>query len=218
MVKGKREQNRSLALKAKKDSSDEESSTSDSEDKEYATAVRDFKKIFKRRGRFIRQPHDERKLSQRNKDGKSERKCFKCGDPNHLIGECPKLSRNYYQSAFVEGSWSDSDEDKEEKTKAKNVLCPKHLMRSRKVSMIWSFGFLGVCKRTKIPFVCEYGLAIEWIYEDLTELLEGESDEFVLNHEGDKNDIGVISLKSDLTIKVQNKTRDDWLINFVETI
>ncbi|GJR49437.1 hypothetical protein Tco_1399958 [Tanacetum coccineum] len=42
----------------------------------------------------------------------------------------------------------------------------------------------------------------EWDYEDLTELLERESDEFILNHEGDKNDAGVISLKSDLTIKV----------------
>ncbi|GJS54332.1 hypothetical protein Tco_0627694 [Tanacetum coccineum] len=47
MVKGKREQNRSLALKAKKKSSDEDSLTFDSEDKEYAMAVRDFKKIFK---------------------------------------------------------------------------------------------------------------------------------------------------------------------------
>ncbi|GJS94716.1 hypothetical protein Tco_0801684 [Tanacetum coccineum] len=36
MVKGKREQNRSLALKAKKESCDEDSSTSDSEDEEYA--------------------------------------------------------------------------------------------------------------------------------------------------------------------------------------
>nr|GEX84124.1 transposase, Ptta/En/Spm, transposase, Tnp1/En/Spm-like protein [Tanacetum cinerariifolium] len=38
MVKGKREQNRSLALKAKKESSDEDSSTSDSEDEEYVIA------------------------------------------------------------------------------------------------------------------------------------------------------------------------------------
>ncbi|GJU60851.1 zf-CCHC domain-containing protein [Tanacetum coccineum] len=93
MVRGKREQSRSLALKAKKESSDEESSTSDSEDEEYATAVRDFKKFFKRRGRFVRQPRDERKSFKRSKDdknGKSERKCFRCGDPNHLIGECPK--------------------------------------------------------------------------------------------------------------------------------
>ncbi|GJT64035.1 hypothetical protein Tco_1015515 [Tanacetum coccineum] len=93
-----------------------------------------------------------------------------------------------------------------------------NFFRTRKVGMIWSFGFLGVCKRTRISFVYEYGLAIEWNSEDLTELLEGESDEFVLNHEGDENEVGVISLKSDLTIKVQNKTRDNWLINFVETI
>ncbi|GJW94672.1 zf-CCHC domain-containing protein [Tanacetum coccineum] len=128
MVKGKREQNRSLALKAKKESSDEDSSTSDSEDEEYAMAVRDFKKFFKRRGRFVRQPHDERKASQRNKDdknGKGERKCFKCGDPNHLIGECPKLSRSYNQRAFVGGSWSDSDEDEEEKTKDEKCLMAK---------------------------------------------------------------------------------------------
>ncbi|GKA02025.1 hypothetical protein Tco_0674690 [Tanacetum coccineum] len=50
MVKDKREQSRSLALKAKKESSDEDSLTSDSEDGEYAMTVRDFKKFFKRRG------------------------------------------------------------------------------------------------------------------------------------------------------------------------
>ncbi|GJT14795.1 hypothetical protein Tco_0873501 [Tanacetum coccineum] len=61
MVKGKREQNRSLALKAKQESSDEDSLTSDSEDEEYVMAVRDFDFFFKRRGRFVRQPHDERK-------------------------------------------------------------------------------------------------------------------------------------------------------------
>ncbi|GJT70431.1 putative ribonuclease H-like domain-containing protein [Tanacetum coccineum] len=70
-----------------------------------------------------------------------------------------------------------------------------NFFRSRKVGMIWSFSVLGVCKSTKIPFVCEYGLTSEWDSEDLTELLERESDEFVLNHEGDKNDAGVISLK-----------------------
>ncbi|GKF75211.1 hypothetical protein Tco_0224655 [Tanacetum coccineum] len=41
---------KSLALKAKKESSHEECSTFDSEDEEYAMAVRDFKKFFKRRG------------------------------------------------------------------------------------------------------------------------------------------------------------------------
>ncbi|GJZ12720.1 zf-CCHC domain-containing protein [Tanacetum coccineum] len=127
-VKIKREQSRSIALKARKESSDDDSSTSDSEDEEYAMAVRDFKKFFKRRGRFVRQPHEERKSFQRNKDdknGKGERKCFKCGDPNHLIGECPKLSKYQNQKAFVGGSWSDSDEDEEEKTKDEMCLMAK---------------------------------------------------------------------------------------------
>ncbi|GJU09496.1 zf-CCHC domain-containing protein [Tanacetum coccineum] len=125
MVKGKREKSRSLALKAKKESSDEESSTSDSEDEEYAMAVRDFKKFFKRRGRFVRQPRNERKLFHRSKDdknGKSERKCFRCGDPNHLIRECPKPPRSKNQRAFVGGTWSDSREDEEEKIKDETCL------------------------------------------------------------------------------------------------
>ncbi|GJZ24204.1 hypothetical protein Tco_0561663 [Tanacetum coccineum] len=70
MVKGKREQNRSLALKAKKESSDEDSSNSNSEDEEYAMAVKEFKKFFKRRGRFARQPRDERKSFQRSRSDK----------------------------------------------------------------------------------------------------------------------------------------------------
>nr|GEU77444.1 UBN2 domain-containing protein [Tanacetum cinerariifolium] len=81
-VKSKKEQCRSIALKARKKSSDDDSLTSNSEDEEYAMAVRDFKKFFKRRGRFVRKPYEERKLFQRNKDdknGKGERKCFKCG-------------------------------------------------------------------------------------------------------------------------------------------
>ncbi|GJR50860.1 zf-CCHC domain-containing protein [Tanacetum coccineum] len=127
-VKSKREQNRSIALKARKESSDENSSSSDSEDEEYAMAVRNFKKFFKRRGRFVRQPHDERKPFQKYKDdknGKSERKCFKCGDPNHLIGKCPKASRIYNQRAFVGGCWSDSDEDEEKKTNDEKCLMAK---------------------------------------------------------------------------------------------
>nr|GEV48510.1 hypothetical protein [Tanacetum cinerariifolium] len=83
---------RSLALKAKKESSDEKSSTSGSEDAEYAMAVREFKEFFKRR------------------------------DPNHLIGECPKPPRNKNQRAFVGGSSSDSDEDEEEKIKDETCL------------------------------------------------------------------------------------------------
>ncbi|GKC87837.1 zf-CCHC domain-containing protein [Tanacetum coccineum] len=107
MVKGKREQNRSFALKAKKESSDEDSSTSDSKDEEYAMAVKEFKKFFKRQGRFVRQPRDKRKSFQRSrndKNGKSERKCFRCGDLNHFIGECPKSPRSNNQRAFIGGA------------------------------------------------------------------------------------------------------------------
>nr|GFB00533.1 hypothetical protein [Tanacetum cinerariifolium] len=79
MVKGKREQNRSLALKAKKESSDENSSTFDSEDEEYNMAVRDFKKFSK----------DETDL------------------------------------AYIGGSWSDSGEEREEKTKDEKCIMAK---------------------------------------------------------------------------------------------
>ncbi|GKC24634.1 hypothetical protein Tco_1026784 [Tanacetum coccineum] len=126
MVKGKRQQNRSLALKAKKESSDEDSSTSDSEDEEYAMAVRDFKKFFKRRGKFVRQPHDERKVSQRNKDDKNGK-----GEKNVLNVEIQitssKSVQNYQEVTitFVGGSWSDSDEDEEEKTKDEKCLMAK---------------------------------------------------------------------------------------------
>ncbi|GKD74040.1 hypothetical protein Tco_1332322, partial [Tanacetum coccineum] len=69
---------------AKKESSDEDSSTFDSEDEEYAMAVRDFKKFFK----------DEK-------------------------------DSNYNQRAFIGGSWSDRDEDEEEKIKDEKCLMAK---------------------------------------------------------------------------------------------
>ncbi|GJY36651.1 hypothetical protein Tco_0422029, partial [Tanacetum coccineum] len=61
IVKAKGER-RSLALKAKKESSDEECSTSESEDEEYAIAMRDFKKFFKRRGKFSDSGEDDEKI------------------------------------------------------------------------------------------------------------------------------------------------------------
>nr|GEY88929.1 zf-CCHC domain-containing protein/UBN2 domain-containing protein [Tanacetum cinerariifolium] len=106
IVKAKFER-KSIALKAKKESSDEECLTFGSEDEKYAMAVRDFKKFFKRRCRFTRQPRNDKKTFKRShddKNGKSDRKCFRCGDPKHLIGECPKPPKDKNQRAFVGGS------------------------------------------------------------------------------------------------------------------
>ncbi|GJR71804.1 retrovirus-related pol polyprotein from transposon TNT 1-94 [Tanacetum coccineum] len=105
IVKAKGER-KSLALKTKKESDDEKCSTSRSTDEEYAMAVRDFKKFFKRRGKFVRQPQNDKKTFQRSRDDKNRKgdiKCFRCGDPNHLIGECSKPPKNKNQRAFVGG-------------------------------------------------------------------------------------------------------------------
>ncbi|GJW87003.1 hypothetical protein Tco_0162343 [Tanacetum coccineum] len=150
IVKAKVER-KSIALKAKKESSDEECSTSGSEDEEYAMAVRDFKKFFKRRGRFVRQPWNDKKTFQRSRDdknNKNERKCFRCGDSNHLIGERPKPPRDKNHRAFVYGSWSDNGEEDDERSKMRHIClgvdlepdewikdsgCSKHMTGNRKL-------------------------------------------------------------------------------------
>ncbi|GJT17466.1 hypothetical protein Tco_0876172 [Tanacetum coccineum] len=87
MVKGKKKQSRYLALKVTKEVSDEDSSSSDSEDEEYAMAVKEFKTFFKRRGRFM------------------------C-DPNHLIEECTKPAKDNDQRSILMETWSDNREMK----------------------------------------------------------------------------------------------------------
>ncbi|GJS33312.1 copia protein [Tanacetum coccineum] len=83
------------------------------------------KKFFKRRGRFVRQPRNDKKTFQRScddKNGKGDRKCFRCGDPNHLIGECLKPPKDKNERAFVGGSWSDIGEEDDEKVKDEMCL------------------------------------------------------------------------------------------------
>ncbi|GKD98545.1 hypothetical protein Tco_1382442 [Tanacetum coccineum] len=124
IYRGKKERIKSITLKAKKESSDDETSTSGSDDEEYAMAVRNFKKFFRIKGKFVRQPREEKKsFRQRDeKKGKSDRKCFRCGDPNHLIGDFSKPSRNKDQKAFIGCSWSDSENDSEHKTNDETCL------------------------------------------------------------------------------------------------
>ncbi|GJY92247.1 hypothetical protein Tco_0508029 [Tanacetum coccineum] len=108
---------KSLALKAKKESSDEESSTSGSEDEEYAMAT-------------FQRSRDENKV-------KIDRKCFRCVEPNHLIGECLKPPKDKNQRAFVKGSWRDSGEEDDEKAKDETCLMAHHLVRYA-LGSIWS--------------------------------------------------------------------------------
>ncbi|GJW15604.1 retrovirus-related pol polyprotein from transposon TNT 1-94 [Tanacetum coccineum] len=87
-----------------------------------------------------------------------ERKCFKCRDPNHLVGECPKLSRYQNQKAFVGGSWSDSDEDEEEKTNDEKCLMANSLNEHPNVTIPLLPDFGGVTDgiRAKKEFLHRY--------------------------------------------------------------
>nr|GEV85768.1 zf-CCHC domain-containing protein/DUF4219 domain-containing protein/UBN2 domain-containing protein [Tanacetum cinerariifolium] len=98
--------------------SDDETSTSKSNDEEYIMAIRNFKKLFRRKGKFVKKPIEKKKSFQQRgeKKGKNDRKCFRCGDPNHLIGDYPKPPHNKDLKAFIGGSWSDSKNDAEDKT------------------------------------------------------------------------------------------------------
>ncbi|GKD84283.1 zf-CCHC domain-containing protein [Tanacetum coccineum] len=118
IYKGKKERFKSISLKAKKESSKAKTLTFGSDDEEYTMAVRNLKKFFRRKGRFVRQSREEKKsFRQRgDKKSKSDRKCFRCDDPNHLIGECPKPPQNKDQKAFVGGCWSDSENEVGDKT------------------------------------------------------------------------------------------------------
>ncbi|GJV85840.1 hypothetical protein Tco_1525738 [Tanacetum coccineum] len=58
--------------------------------------------------------------------------------------------------------------------------------------MIWSLSLLGICKRCKVPFVCEDDLTIIWNSENLTELCERERE--------------------------TNDSRNDWFVDLEKTI
>ncbi|GJT58425.1 retrovirus-related pol polyprotein from transposon TNT 1-94 [Tanacetum coccineum] len=76
IYKAKKKRVKSIALKAKKESSDDETSISRSDDEEYTMTVRNFKKFFRRKD----------------------------------------------QKAFIRGSWSDSENDAEDKTNNETCL------------------------------------------------------------------------------------------------
>nr|GEU34690.1 zinc finger, CCHC-type [Tanacetum cinerariifolium] len=112
IVKAKVER-KSLALKAKKESSDEECSTFGNEDEEYAMAVREFKKFFKRRGRFVRQPQNDKKTFQRSRDDKNGKQAHasykaknivstsRCLELLHMDLSGPSAVRSYKGNRYI---------------------------------------------------------------------------------------------------------------------
>nr|GEW58899.1 copia protein [Tanacetum cinerariifolium] len=123
IVKAKGER-KSLSLKSKKETSDEECSTFESKDEKYVMAVRDFKKFFKRRGRFVRQSQNDKKTFQRSRDDKNRK-----------------------------SSWSDSDEEDDKKVKDKTCLVaqasneetPYELLRGKKPTLDYFRVFGSKC-------------------------------------------------------------------------
>ncbi|GJX81815.1 copia protein [Tanacetum coccineum] len=90
IFKNKKEKYKSLALKARKVQSEEEATSSESNDEEYA--MTNFWKV------------------KEDKKEKDDQRCFKCGDLNHFISDCPKHSFSD-QKAFIFGCWSDSEDN-----------------------------------------------------------------------------------------------------------
>ncbi|GKB25487.1 DUF4219 domain-containing protein [Tanacetum coccineum] len=80
--------------------------------------------FFRRKGKFVRQPCEKKKSFRQRDDkkNKSDKKCFRCGDLNHLIGDCPKPLRNKDQKAFVGGLGFDSSKASTSGTKPRSFV------------------------------------------------------------------------------------------------
>ncbi|GJZ59146.1 hypothetical protein Tco_0614962 [Tanacetum coccineum] len=81
---------------------------------------------MKEEGRYVRTPQNEQKELSKEatemKERRNDRNVFRCGDPNHLIKECPKPPKDKNQKTFVGGSWSDIGKEDDEKAKDKTCL------------------------------------------------------------------------------------------------
>ncbi|GJZ30321.1 alpha/beta hydrolases superfamily protein [Tanacetum coccineum] len=137
-----------------------------------------------------------KKIFQRSRDDKndkSKRKCFRCGDPNHLIGECPKLPRDKNQRAFVRGSWSDSGKEDDEKAKVETCL------------MAQASSELATFIPTPSPKVPR-----KWIFEQKVRLLSRwrRLQKKILTSSGSCSD-GVTTFKDSVTIANMKKPLED---------
>ncbi|GJW97037.1 hypothetical protein Tco_0178845 [Tanacetum coccineum] len=120
----KKEKYKSLALKARKVSSDEEALCSSS-DEEYAMAIRNFKKFFKRIGKFVRQPHEDKKNlrivkevkkekrsegcwsdSEEEDDSKKDEICLMTHDKNEVLSDTPYYSSSSLDSESLQNEYN----------------------------------------------------------------------------------------------------------------
>nr|GEY00571.1 alpha/beta hydrolases superfamily protein [Tanacetum cinerariifolium] len=113
IYRGKNERVKSIPLKAKDESSDDETLTSRSDDKEYAMAVRNFKKLFRRKAPPTDPPD--------TKDGSSNGGSVKMDDPNITMKEYIRLKEekaqrhgrtfNWQTSTFGKIKYYEDDDD-----------------------------------------------------------------------------------------------------------
>ncbi|GJR59551.1 retrovirus-related pol polyprotein from transposon TNT 1-94 [Tanacetum coccineum] len=94
------------------------------EDEEYAMAVRDFKKFFKRKGRFMKQPRNDKKAFQRSRDDKN-------GAPKANMGPPPATTPGSEKRQICDNkcrvTFSEHDS---EITKDGKVIASKELVRN----------------------------------------------------------------------------------------
>ena len=82
-----------------------DSSDGDSTDEETTMIVRNFKKFMKKR-------NFKKKTTQRT--------CYKCGEKDHFIADCPLNDNNKNEDKKYKGKSKDKNYDKEEKYKEKS--------------------------------------------------------------------------------------------------
>ncbi|GJV96776.1 zf-CCHC domain-containing protein [Tanacetum coccineum] len=172
-------------------------------------------KATKRRKKSFRQ-RDEKK-------GKSNRKCFRCGDPNHLIGDYPKPSRNKDQKAFTGGSWSDSENDAEDKTNDETCLMAQSSNEVTLKSSFYSDNASSLDNdnmQIEYDSLCEISLKIinkNKILKTKSDLLEKEILE--LNEKINKLERGKeieIACKSCDELKMENAKLKETQVKFVK--
>lgn len=97
---------------------DDSEDTLEDDDEQLAFIVRSFKKMFRRSENHVRQPFEQKKNSFDPKK-RQQRKCFFCGDPNHMISDCLKRKG---EKAYIGGAWDDEEVEAQEEEAQEKCL------------------------------------------------------------------------------------------------